>query len=150
MQAETMAALKKAHKNIVGVKDATGRIEHVAEQRFKCGDDFIQLSGEDASAIGFNAQGGQGCISVTSNVAPSLCAQIQIACEKGEYAKALALNDRLIPLHKALFLEPSPVGVKYALHCMGKILPIARLPLVPLQEETKKKIDSALNYAGLL
>jgi SsrA-binding protein len=107
--------------NIVGVKDATGKVERVSEQRMTCGKDFIQLSGEDASALGFNAHGGVGCISVTANVAPRLCAEFQAACLAGDYAAALSIQDRLLPLHQALFIEPNPQGAKYVLSVLGRM-----------------------------
>jgi 4-hydroxy-tetrahydrodipicolinate synthase len=150
MTPETMAALVRDHKNIIAVKDATGKIERVSEQRAACGHDFIQISGEDATALGFNAHGGRGCISVTSNVAPRLCAQFQEACLAGDYATALTIQDRLMPLHKALFLEPNPSGPKYALSRLGRVENHLRLPLVPITEETAEKIDEALRHAGLL
>lgn len=150
MTPETMGALARDHKNIVGVKDATGKIERVSEQRATCGTDFIQLSGEDATALGFNAHGGRGCISVTSNIAPRLCSQFQEACLAGDYATALTIQDRLMPLHKALFMEPNPSGVKYALARTGRITNHLRLPLMPVEAETTEKIDAALRHAGLL
>lgn len=150
MTPETMGALARDHKNIIGVKDATGKIERVSEQRATCGSDFIQLSGEDATALGFNAHGGRGCISVTSNVAPRLCAQFQEACQAGDYAAALTIQDRLMPLHKALFLEPNPSGPKYALSRLGRVQNHLRLPLLPIEAETAEKIDQALRHAGLL
>ncbi len=107
MSVETMARLSK-HPNIVGVKDATANLARVSEQRLACGPDFIQLSGEDATALGFNAHGGVGCISVTSNIAPRLCAEFQAATLAGDFVAALRLQDRLMPLHKALFTETSP------------------------------------------
>lgn len=150
MTPETMGALADAHKNIIGVKDATGKVERVSEQRQTCGVDFVQLSGEDASAIGFNAHGGTGCISVTANIAPSLCAEMQQATLDGDYAKARELQDRLMPLHKAIFVEPNPAGAKYALSKLGVMQPHQRLPLVPLSRETQAQIDAALRHAGLL
>lgn len=150
MTPETMGALAHAHKNIIGVKDATGKVERVSEQRQTCGVDFVQLSGEDASAIGFNAHGGTGCISVTANIAPSLCAEMQQATLDGDYAKARELQDRLMPLHKAIFVEPNPAGAKYALSKLGVMQPHQRLPLVPLSRETQAQIDAALRHAGLL
>lgn len=150
MTPETMGVLAHTHQNIVGVKDATGKVERVSEQRQTCGAGFIQLSGEDASAIGFNAHGGTGCISVTANVAPRLCAEMQQACLDGDYAKARDLQDRLMPLHKALFVEPNPAGAKYALSKLGVMQLHQRLPLVPLSAETAAQIDAALRHAGLL
>lgn len=151
MSPETMGALAKAHKNIVGVKDATGKIERVSEQRITCGPDFVQLSGEDATALGFNAHGGVGCISVTANVAPRLCAEFQAATLAGDYAKALAYQDRLMPLHKAIFLEPGLCGAKYALSRTRGTNRTVRLPLMAtLEASTEAAIDAALKHAGLM
>ncbi|MBW8320891.1 MAG: 4-hydroxy-tetrahydrodipicolinate synthase [Arenimonas sp.] len=151
MSPETMGVLAKAHKNIVGVKDATGKLERVSEQRITCGADFIQLSGEDATALGFNAHGGVGCISVTANVAPKLCAEFQAATLAGDYRKALDYQDRLMPLHKAIFLEPGLCGAKYALSRIGRMNRAVRLPLLPtLEASTEAAIDAALKHAGLL
>ncbi len=151
MSPETMGALVKAHKNIIGVKDATGKLERVSEQRITCGKDFVQLSGEDATALGFNAHGGVGCISVTANAAPKLCAEFQAATLAGDYAKALDYQDRLMPLHKAIFMEPGLCGVKYALSKLGRMSRTVRLPLLPtLEPATEAAIDAALKHAGLL
>ena len=151
MSPETMGALAQAHKNIVGVKDATGKIERVSEQRITCGPDFVQLSGEDATALGFNAHGGVGCISVTANVAPRLSAEFQAATLAGDYAKALSYQDRLMPLHKAIFLEPGLCGAKYALNRLGRMNRKVRLPLLgTLEASTEAAIDAALTHAGLV
>src|SRR5262245_37698317 len=150
MTPETMGRLAHDFKNIAGVKDATGKIERVSEQRMTCGKDFIQLSGEDASALGFNAHGGSGCISVTANVAPRLCAEFQEASLAGDGKKALELQDRLMPLHKAIFIEPGVSGAKYALSRLGRIENVVRSPLVTVEESTGEKIDAALKHAGLL
>jgi 4-hydroxy-tetrahydrodipicolinate synthase len=151
MSPETMGALAKAHKNIVGVKDATGKIERVSEQRITCGPDFVQLSGEDATALGFNAHGGTGCISVTANVAPRLCAEFQAATLAGDYAKALEYQDRLMPLHKAIFMEPGLCGAKYALNRTRGMNRTVRLPLMAtLEASTEAAIDAALKHAGLV
>lgn len=151
MSPETMGALAKAHKNIVGVKDATGKIERVSEQRITCGPDFVQLSGEDATALGFNAHGGVGCISVTANVAPRLSAEFQAATLAGDYAKALTYQDRLMPLHKAIFLEPGLCGAKYALSRTRGMNRTVRLPLMAtLEASTEAAIDAALKHAGLV
>ncbi|AQT46947.1 MULTISPECIES: 4-hydroxy-tetrahydrodipicolinate synthase [Bartonella] len=150
MTADTMAKLHHDCKNIIGVKDATGKIERVSEQRQKCGTDFVQLSGDDSTALGFNAQGGVGCISVTSNIAPKQCAELFQACRENNFAKALELNDRLMPLNRALFIEPSPAGVKYAAEKLGICTSVVRSPIVPIEEETRKIIDAALKHAGLL
>ncbi|MDW6021192.1 4-hydroxy-tetrahydrodipicolinate synthase [Mesorhizobium sp. BAC0120] len=150
MSPETMGRLAHDFKNIAGVKDATGKIERVSEQRITCGKDFIQLSGEDASALGFNAHGGSGCISVTANVAPRLCAEFQKASLAGDHQRALELQDRLMPLHKAIFIEPGVAGAKYALSRLGKVENVVRLPLTTVEEATAEKIDEALKHAGLL
>ncbi|MBB4348093.1 4-hydroxy-tetrahydrodipicolinate synthase [Aliirhizobium cellulosilyticum] len=151
MSPETMGKLAKAHKNIVGVKDATGKIERVSEQRISCGTDFIQLSGEDATALGFNAHGGVGCISVTANVAPRLCAEFQTATLAGDYKKALEYQDRLMPLHKAIFMEPGLCGAKYGLSQLRGMERTVRSPLVSeLEPTTEAAIDAALRHAGLL
>jgi 4-hydroxy-tetrahydrodipicolinate synthase len=150
MMPDTMGRLAHDFKNIRGVKDATGRVERVSEQRITCGEDFIQLSGEDASALGFNAHGGSGCISVTANVAPRLCAEFQEASLSGDRQRAIELQDRLMPLHKALFIEPGVAGAKYALSRLGRIENALRSPLTPVEESTAEKIDEALKHAGLL
>jgi 4-hydroxy-tetrahydrodipicolinate synthase len=137
-------------KNIVGVKDATGNLARTALQRQVLGPDFIQLSGEDMTALAVMAHGGHGCISVTSNVAPRLCAEMQDACGRGDYAAALGVQDRLTPLHAALFVEPNPTGVKFALSVLGKANEEIRLPMVPVTEPTRHQIRSALVHAGLL
>jgi 4-hydroxy-tetrahydrodipicolinate synthase len=151
MTPETMGALHKAHPSIVGVKDATGKIERVSEQRIACGREFVQLSGEDATALGFNAHGGVGCISVTANVAPRLCSEFQKATLAGDYAKALEYQDRLMPLHKAIFMEPGVCGAKYALHRIRGLNRLVRSPLMStLEPATEAAIDAALRHAGLL
>ena len=139
MTPETMGRLAHDFKNIVGVKDATGKVERVSEQRMTCGKDFIQLSGEDASALGFNAHGGVGCISVTSNVAPRLCAEFQEATLAGDKDKALGLQDRLMPLHKAMFIEPGVSGAKYALSRLGKVENVVRSPLMTVEEVDRRE-----------
>lgn len=149
MSPETMGTLAKL-PNIIGVKDATGDLARVCDQRMTCGTGFLQISGEDATAHGFNAQGGVGCISVTANVAPALCAHMQEATLRGDYAAALELQDRLMPLHKAIFTEPGLVGAKYAMSELGLCSDEVRLPLVPLTDGTKKKVRDALRHAGLL
>ncbi len=149
MSVETMARLYEL-PNIVGVKDATANMSRVSLQRQALGMDFIQLSGEDITALGFNAHGGVGCISVTSNVAPALCAQFQAACAAGDFAAALAIQDKLVPLHAALFIEASPSPTKYALSLLDKMAPDVRLPIVPVSEPTKAVVRSALVHAGLI
>src|SRR5271166_6046296 len=136
MSVDTMARLFEL-KNIAGVKDATANVIRVSQQRAAMGADFNQMSGEDASALGFMAHGGHGCISVTSNVAPRLCAEFQHACLRHDYTSALTLQDRLMPLHSALFLEPNPAPVKYALSVLGKCQETLRLPMTPVAEATR-------------
>ncbi len=149
MTPATMGELAKLPM-IVGVKDATGDLSRVPKQRITCGKDFVQLSGEDATALGFNAHGGVGCISVTANVAPRLCAEFQEATLKGDYAKALEYQDRLMPLHEAVFLEPGVAGAKYGMSLLGLISDEVRLPLVGLTDGTKERIKSAMRHAGLI
>lgn len=148
MLPETMGELARLPR-IIGVKDATGRIERVSLQRDSCGRDFIQLSGEDATALGFNAHGGVGCISVTANVAPRLCAEFQEATLAGDYARALDYQDRLMPLHTAIFLEPGLAGAKYALSRLGRCRDEVRLPLLTVTERVRRAIDEAMEAAGL-
>ena len=150
MKTETMARLYADCKNIVGVKDATANIARVSDQREAMGADFNQLSGEDGTALGYMAHGGHGCISVTANVAPKLCSEFQQACMAGDFATALAYQDRLMPLHRAMFLEPSPGGAKYALSLLGKMENRLRLPLVPISEPTQAKVRDAMVHAGLI
>lgn len=150
MLPETMAELHRTYPNIVGVKDATANLGRASEQRHVCGHDFIQISGEDITALGFMAHGGRGCISVTANVAPRLCAEFQEACLAGRFDEALAIQDKLTPLHKALFAEPSPAGAKYALSVLGKIDEHARSPIVPLEENTRSLVRDAMTHAGLI
>lgn len=150
MSVDTMAELFNTHDNIVGLKDATGDLSRPSKQRHGVGKDYIQLSGEDMTAIGFNAQGGVGCISVTANVAPKLCSQMQAATLAGDFAKALEVQDRLIPLHNALFVEPNPGAAKYALSLLGKCENIQRSPLVPIEASTEALVRDALIHAGLM
>jgi 4-hydroxy-tetrahydrodipicolinate synthase len=149
MSVDTMKRLFEL-QNIAGVKDATANVIRVSQQRLAMGPSLIQLSGEDASALGFMAHGGHGCISVTSNVAPRLCAEFQSACLKGDYAGALGLQDKLMPLHTALFLETNPAPAKYALSVLGKCQEIVRLPMVPVAETTRSAVRAAMVYAGLI
>jgi 4-hydroxy-tetrahydrodipicolinate synthase len=146
---ETMGTLAK-HPMIIGVKDATGDLARVPRTRMTCGTDFVQVSGEDATALGFNAHGGVGCISVTANVAPALCAEFQNATLAGDYGTALTLLDRLMPLHEAIFTEPGLVGAKYGMSLLGLCNDDVRLPLVGLTDETKAKVKSAMQFAGLI
>ena len=149
MTPETMGELAKLPR-IVGVKDATGDLNRVSQQRISCGSDFVQLSGEDGTALAFNAHGGQGCISVTANVAPRLCAEFQAATLEGNFAKALELQDRLFPLHEAIFVEPGLVGAKYAMSQLGLCSEEVRSPLTGLLDSTKAQIDAAMRHAGLI
>jgi 4-hydroxy-tetrahydrodipicolinate synthase len=149
MSVETMKRLFEL-KNIVGVKDATANLARPSLQRQHLGPDFIQLSGEDPTALGFNAHGGVGCISVTSNVAPRLCSEFQEACLEGDYAKALTLQDRLMPLHTALFIETNPTPAKYALSLLRRMSAEARLPMVPITEPTRIAVEKAMVHAGLI
>ena len=148
MSPTTMGELAKLPR-IIGVKDATADLSRVSQQRITCGEDFIQVSGEDATAHGFNAQGGVGCISVTANVAPGLCSELQNACLKGDYEEALKIQDRLMPLHQAVFTEPGLVGVKFAMSELGLCGDEVRLPLLPLTDGTKDLVRAALHHAGL-
>ena len=150
LSVDTIARLRDAHANIVGIKDATASMEKASLERSKLGPDFILLSGEDMTALGFMAHGGHGCISVTSNVAPKLCAQFQNACMQGNYAAALMLQDKLVPLHKALFLENNPGGVKYVASKLGLCRNEFRLPVVPISASNEKAIDLALSHAGIV
>jgi 4-hydroxy-tetrahydrodipicolinate synthase len=147
---ETLARLSHDFKNIVGTKDASADLTRPSRQRLMSGEKFIQLSGEDGTALGFNAHGGVGCISVTANVAPRLCADLQEATLKCDYAAALKLQDRLMPLHHAMFVEASPGPVKYAASLLGLCEPDTRLPLIPVMESTKATVREALIHAGLL
>jgi 4-hydroxy-tetrahydrodipicolinate synthase len=147
---ETLDRLAKDCKNIVGVKDATADLTRPSRQRLMTGEGFIQLSGEDGTALGFNAHGGTGCISVTANIAPRLCAELQEATLAGDYRKALKLQDRLMPLHHAMFVETSPGPVKYAASLLGLCTAEARLPMVPVVESTKQAVREAMVHAGLL
>jgi 4-hydroxy-tetrahydrodipicolinate synthase len=139
-----------ALKNVVGVKDATANMARASQQRAAMGPEFNMLSGEDATALGFMAHGGQGCISVTSNIAPRLCADFQNACLKGDFKAALALQDRLMPLHDALFCEANPGPVKYAASRLGLCEAETRLPLAPIAEPSRKIVDAALASVGLI
>ncbi|MEP5154301.1 4-hydroxy-tetrahydrodipicolinate synthase [Planktotalea sp.] len=149
MSPETMGELAKLPR-IVGVKDATGDLSRVPLTRMSCGHDFVQLSGEDATALGYNAHGGVGCISVTANVAPKLCAQMQAATLAGDYNTALEITDKLMPLHKAIFTEPGLVGAKYGLSKLGLCSDEVRSPLTSLTDETKALIDDGMRHAGLI
>jgi 4-hydroxy-tetrahydrodipicolinate synthase len=149
MSVETMARLAEI-PNIVGVKDATMKLDRVSAQRQACGKDFIQLSGEDGTALAHMAHGGHGCISVTANVAPRLCAEFQNACLAGNYAKGLEIQDKLFPLHQALFVEPNPAPSKAALALLGRMADEVRLPMVPASAATRETLKKALVHAGLM
>jgi len=149
MSPATMAELARLPR-IIGVKDATGDVTRASETRLACGPDFLQLSGEDASALGFNAHGGTGCISVVANVAPRLSADLQEATLRGDYRRALELQDRLMPLHRAAFAEPNPGPAKYALSVLGRCAEDVRSPLVPLEETTRVQVQDAMRHAGLI
>ncbi len=149
MSVATMARLF-ALPNIAGVKDATALPVRVSQQRAAMGEDFVQMSGEDATALAFMAHGGHGCISVTSNVAPRLCADFQNACLAGNFRHALQLHDQLMPLHEALFVESNPGPVKYAASRLGLCKADTRLPLAPVSEQTKAVVDAALERSGVL
>lgn len=146
---ETMGRLAKL-RGVVGVKDASADLARAARHRALCGADFIQLSGDDASALGFNAHGGRGCISVTANVAPRLFAHMQEATLRGDFAAARAIDDRLAPLHKALFAEPSPAPAKYACSLLGLCSDEVRLPLLTCSDGAKAQVRAAMTQAGLL
>jgi len=149
MSVDTMKRLFEL-KNIAGVKDATASMVRVSQQRAAMGEDFNQLSGEDATVLGYMAHGGHGCISVTANVAPRLCSEFHVAWQKGDVATALKLHDKLMPLHTNLFIESNPSPVKYALSLLGKIEERLRLPMVPVSEPTRAAVRSAMVHAGLI
>lgn len=146
---DTMKRLREI-PNIVGVKDATANLARVSQQRHVLGRDYVQLSGEDMTALGYMAHGGVGCISVTSNVAPKLCAQFQNACLGGDFRKALEIQDKLVLLHDALFVEASPGPAKYALSLIGKVRNELRLPVTPISKAAEARVEAAMAHAGLL
>ena len=149
MTVETMARCSKL-ENVIGVKDATAAVGRATEQRLACGEDFCQLSGEDITQLGFLAQGGVGCISVTANIAPKMMADMHAAWQRGDIAEAQKLNERLTPLHADLFCEANPGPVKYGASLLGKCSEELRLPLVPIAEESRGKVERAMRHAGLL
>jgi 4-hydroxy-tetrahydrodipicolinate synthase len=149
MQVETVIRLSQV-RNIVGIKDASYDMARPTLTRLKAKKGFVQLSGEDASALGFLAQGGDGCISVTANVAPRLCGDMHDAWKKRDLDKAFELQDRLMPLHKAIFIEPGLAGAKYALSRLGRVENVVRSPLTTVEEGTAAKIDAAMKFAGLI
>lgn len=146
---DTLARIFKDCRNVVGVKDATGNLVRPSLERAACGEKFNLLSGEDMTALAYMAHGGHGCISVTSNVAPRLCAEFQAACLRGDFKTALQYQDRLVPLHRALFLEPNPAGPKYALHVLKRMSREVRLPLVTVSSGVEREIESAMRHAGI-
>ncbi|MGG7539538.1 4-hydroxy-tetrahydrodipicolinate synthase [Rhizobium sp. Nf11,1] len=150
IQVETLARIFCDCKNVSGVKDATGNLLRPSLERMTCGKNFNLLTGEDGTALGYMAHGGHGCISVTANIAPRLCAEFQRACLGGDFTSALELQDRLMPLHRALFLETNPAGPKYALERLGRIRRDLRLPLVPVSSSVREQIDRAMLHAGIL
>jgi 4-hydroxy-tetrahydrodipicolinate synthase len=150
LSVDTIARLHEAHPNIIGVKDATGNLERASMQRNKLGKDFILLSGDDSTALGFNAHGGHGCISVTANVAPRLCAQMQELSLAGDFAGAREINDKLVYLHKDLFMEPNPAPAKYVANRLNLCANEMRLPLVPVSKPTQDAMDFAIAHAGLI
>ena len=147
---DTIARLRDAHANIIGVKDATGSMERATMQRNKLGKEFILLSGDDSTALGFNAHGGHGCISVTSNVAPRLCAQMQELSLAGDFNAARDINDKLAFLHKDLFMEPNPAPAKYVANRLNLCANEIRLPLTPISKPTQDAMDFAMRHAGLI
>ena len=147
---DTIARLRDAHDNIIGVKDATANMERATMERAKLGPDFILLSGDDSSALGFNAHGGHGCISVTANVAPRLCAQMQELSLAGDFKAAREINDKLAYLHKDLFMEPNPGPAKYAANRLNLCANELRLPLVPISKPAQEAMDFAIAHAGLI
>lgn len=149
IQPETLARLAQLPR-VVGVKDATGDLARPSIEKHLIGNDFSYLSGEDLTAIAYNSVGGKGCISVTSNVAPKLCSELQLACQQGDYIKAQAIHERLVPLHQALFTEPSPAGIKYAMSLIDLCTDDVRLPIMPLQVDSKENIKAAMTALGLI
>jgi 4-hydroxy-tetrahydrodipicolinate synthase len=147
---DTLARIFRECKNVIGVKDATGNLVRPTLERMACGTEFNLLSGEDMTALGYMAHGGHGCISVTANVAPNLCARFQRACLEGDFPLALQLQDQLAPLHRALFLDPNPAGAKFALHLLGRGGPDVRLPLVRVSMSVEEEIQKAMRHANLL
>jgi 4-hydroxy-tetrahydrodipicolinate synthase len=145
---ETMKRLA-AIPNVVGVKDASGNVARISQQRYDCGPDFVQLSGNDDMTLGIMAMGGSGAISVTANVAPRLCAEFQTACREGRWSDALALQDRLYPLHAAMFADASPGPAKYALERLGRMRCELRLPMTPPSDAARAAVDAALAHAGI-
>ncbi|OYX23005.1 MAG: 4-hydroxy-tetrahydrodipicolinate synthase, partial [Rhodobacterales bacterium 32-66-7] len=150
LSVDTISRLRDTHANIIGVKDATANMERASLQRAKLGPEFILLSGDDSSALGFNAHGGHGCISVTANVAPRLCSQMQDLSLAGDFVGARAINDKLVHLHKDLFMEPNPSPAKYVANRLNLCANEMRLPLVPISKPTQDAMDIAMAHAGLI
>lgn len=149
IEPETLARIAEL-PNVAGVKDSTADLARPARDRARLGEDFCLLSGEDATAVAFHAAGGNGCISVTANVAPALCARMQNACIDNDFVVAREIQSRLLPLHDALFVEPSPAGVKYACSLLNRCTPQCRLPIVPLEPDTRREIERAMEALNLL
>ena len=149
MSVETMARLAEL-PNIAGVKDATNDVSRATLQKMAAGEDFIQLSGEDGTQLGFLAQGGHGCISVTANIAPGLMAEFHKAWRAGDISRAQSINEKLMPLHKDLFCETNPGPVKYAASLLGKCTEDVRLPVCPISDDSRKKVEAAMRAAGLI
>ncbi len=147
---ETLKRINEDCPNVVGVKDATMNLARPSLERMACGEGFNLLSGEDATALGYIAHGGHGCISVTANVAPRLCAEFQFLCLAGDFRRALSYQDRLMPLHRALFLEPNPAGPKFALQRLGLMTSEVRAPLLEASPSVQREIEAAMAHAGLL
>lgn len=147
IEPDTMAKLSQL-PNVVGVKDATGRLDRICLERMAIGNDFDYLSGEDMTALAYNVSGGNGCISVTANVAPTLCATMQSACLNKDYNQAFSIHEQLAPLHDVMFQEPSPAGAKYAASILGLCSEEVRMPIMPLSESTKKQIDAQAHLLG--
>jgi len=150
LSVDTIARLHEAHANIIGVKDATGNLERASVQRAKLGKDFILLSGDDSTALGFNAHGGHGCISVTANIAPRLCSQMQTLSLAGDFIAAREINDKLVYLHRDLFMEPNPAPAKYVANRLNLCANEMRLPLLPISKPTQDAMDFAIAHAGLI
>jgi 4-hydroxy-tetrahydrodipicolinate synthase len=150
LSVDTIARLHEAHSNIIGVKDATGNLERASIQRQKLGKEFILLSGDDSTALGFNAHGGMGCISVTANIAPALCSQMQKLSLAGDFVAAREINDKLAYLHRDLFMEPNPAPAKYVANRLNLCANEMRLPLLPVSQATQDAMDFAMRHAGLI
>jgi 4-hydroxy-tetrahydrodipicolinate synthase len=146
---DTMARIAELPR-VVGVKDATGDLNRPLLESMRIQKEFSYLSGEDGTAVAYNASGGNGCISVTANIAPALCAEMQDACAEGDFRRAMSIQQRLMPLHVAMFTEPSPAGAKYAASLLGHCSPECRLPIVELSTQTRQMISDAMSRLGLI